>query len=355
MGTGSGGRKRSRREREKALAAGVIDDAVAKEGQIRALGTAVNADVPDSSLFVEDRAGVKGKDALRQTAGGRLSKKALRKIPRHRRSEHALALDPEKQSGRVSVPGRKAQRDIAGVDLAILNKRTFPKRRVLMESGTRELKVAEDVWGSKLAVEVQAAKSKVRKSVEARLHAPVRASVSVLAPDNGISINPLDESHQDALGMAVAAQYDRLDNAEWAKAAITPKPSVLLEPDIRVADDQSDEDGDGSDEISKDMLVFAGAPERKSRSERNRAARRRQAEAQQVRRRARVNQAKQIDNIEKLCAMADVEVRKLEGGEAAARRRRALELASLNRDPTRAAPRVRKFAGVRVPTENADI
>jgi Nop53 (60S ribosomal biogenesis) len=213
--------------------------------------------------------------------------------------------------------------------------------------------VAEDVWGSELAVEVQAAKSKVRKSVEARLHAPVRASVSILAPDNGISINPLDELHQDALGMAVAAQYDRLDNAEWAKAAITPKPSVLLEPDIHVADDQSDENGDGGEEVGGDMLVFAGAPERKSRSERNRAARRRQAEAQQVRRRARVNQAKQIDNIEELCAMADVEVRKLEGGEAAARRRRAQKLASLNRDPTRAAPRVRKLAGVRVPTENA--
>jgi Nop53 (60S ribosomal biogenesis) len=361
MGTGSGGRKRSRREREKLLAEGLVDNAVAKEAQIRALGTAINPNVPDSALFVEDRAGVNLKDALKPTTS--LSKRALRKIPKHRRSEHALAANEENKAARIACPGRKAQRGVAGVDLAILKKRSFPCLADKARLAAMIPRGEEDVWETELAGQVHASKSKIQKSMEARLHAPVRATVSILTPDNGISVNPHNNAHQDALGVAVASQIDLMDRAKWEKDAIMASPAVLLEPDIYVADDISEDDDDGSDGDRSGGNTFTdrsrasfqrfagGAPERKTRSERNRASRRRQAEALHIRKLARVRQAHQVDKIDELCALAEVEVRKLEGVDAAERRQKAENALLLDPSAAHAMPRVKKLAGVRVPTE----
>jgi Nop53 (60S ribosomal biogenesis) len=360
MGHGGGGRKRARQAREVALVAGAADSRAKAAAERRALGTEVSVAAPSAALFVEDRARLTKADIRRQEHA--VSKKSTKRAvaPRARKSERG-ANAPGAAALPLQTPGRKAKR--LGVDAMIVKKRSFVsaavKNSALQAAAHKErVPVEEDVWTSKLAEQVAAAKSKERERVETIFNAPVREKVHVLAPDNGISINPLHEAHQDALGEAVAAVIAKRDVAEWEANQLKFDPAVLLEDDIHVADDM-DDDGDdtvfdGEEDAARIAAVAANAAvqERKTRRDKNRASRRRTAEALRVRKLIHARISDQIANFDQVSAVAEVASRRLAGEMAAARKeelQKILAADGVEANQARALHRV--LGGEKVPTE----
>lgn len=351
MGTGGGGRKRARVARDVALAP--------------PRGEAGRG----APLFVVDRtratkeaiAGQNAKDA-------RAEKRRMRRgIVKVRKSEYAATAegDDGKRERAGAVAGKKKKKfAVAGVDMELLEKRTFvgkderERRKIEAEEKKR---IAEDVWESGLVDEMDAAKSKERKNVEGKLNRPVQGTAALLRPDDGESVNPMLDAHQDALGEAVGMEIARVDKIKWEQKRLKFDPKVLLDKPLHVAEDFSDdEDEDAGHEAAADRMTDGDAEvvvrklgqERLTRRDKNRASRRRSHEAVRVRKATHAKIAEQIGDLEKLSAEADVELRKLQGENAKAKH--AIDEAAAmadGEDAVAARPTYKALGGVRVPTE----
>lgn len=350
MGTGGGGRKRARVARDTALAPPRGEDGSGRQ------------------LFVVDRtkatkeviAGQNAKDA-------RAEKRRMRRgIVKVRKSEYAAVAEGDggKRSQAGAIAGKKKKKfAVAGVDMELLENRKFvgPVERAQKNSEEAEkMKLSEDVWKSELAVEVDASKSKERKNIESQLVRPVRATAAVLRPDDGESVNPMLEAHQDALGEAVGTEIARVDKLKWEQRAIRFDPKILLEKPLHVANDDDDIDssdeaattGRANDDAETEVVIHKLGQPRRTRRDKNRANRRRTHEALRVRKATHAKIAEQIGDLEKLTAEADAEARKLQGAEA--EEAQAIEKAALEADGMDAAaarPTHKALGGVRVPTE----
>lgn len=356
MGTGGGGRKRARIARDTALAP--------PRGEARDGG----------QLFVVDRtkatkevlAGQNAKDA-------RAEKRRMRRgIVKVRKSEYAASTkgDDGKRDRAGAIAGKKKKKfDIAGVDMELLQNRKFVgpeerKRRNIDDA--KKLKLDEDVWESDLVANVGAAKSKVRKNVEVKLNRPVRDTAALLRPDDGESVNPMLEAHQDALGEAVGMEIARVDKIKWEEKALRFDPKILLDKPLHVAEDFSDDNDDIGDKTGNanagsgdhmtdseiEIVVSKLSQVRRTRRDKNRASRRRTHEALRVRKATHSKIAQQIVDLDRLAAEADVEARKLQGAQAEAAL--LIENAALVADGVDAAaarPMHKALGGVRVPTE----
>jgi hypothetical protein len=261
------------------------------------------------------------------------------------------------------VAGKKKKKfAVAGVDMGLLEKRSFVRRaeRVRRQVEEREKKAAGvgDVWESGLVEEVEAGKSKVRRAVEQKLNVAVRGSAAVLRPDDGESVNPLFEAHQDALGEAVAVEVAKQDQARWEADQLSFDPKVLLDRELHVAEDFSEDDkgeeaGDGAMTDAADVVVSRlGGQERRTRRDKNRASRRRTFEAQRVRKATHAHIAEQIADLEALDAAAAAEATRLAGSAAAAAKAAAAAAVVADGvDEAEARPLHAALGGVRVPTE----
>lgn len=350
MGSGNGGRKQRRKQREREIADAIVDRRVTKSAQERTLGTAVDSQVPDSSLFVLDRTKLSRKQIV---AEERLTNAILRKqrrgAPKVRRSERsAVAGGGSVPMTAVSCPGKKAKRGVASVDMNIIQRRDFPMKGVEKTIKKRAGPAKMDLWEARDGTE---SKSKTRKAVEVKMNLAVKTSTQVLVPGDGMSINPTLEAHQDALGEAVAEDVARKDRERWISESLRFDPAVLREPDIQVADDQSDSDSNGGEEEGRSADPVARVfPERKTRRERNKDSRRRQAEAVRARKLARVQQLMQIDHLEQIQEEAALEARRLEGVDAAERKKANEEARKLDAN-LEAAPVHAALGGCAVPSE----
>lgn len=351
MGTGGGGRKRARIARDTALA------------------PPRGGDGGGGQLFVVDRtkatkevlAGQNAKDA-------RAEKRRMRRgIVKIRKSEYAAVAEGDggKRSQAGAIAGKKKKKfAFAGVDLGLLENRKFVgpaerARKNILEA--EKMKVSRDVWSGELAVEVDASKSKERKNIECQFVRPVRATAALLRPDDGESVNPMLEAHQDALGEAVGMEISRVDKLKWEQRAIRFDPKILLEKPLHVASD--DDDVDSSEEATvpeanrvtdaeTEVIVHKLDRPRRTRRDKNRANRRRTQEALRVRKATHAKISEQIDQLDKLSAEADAEALKLQGADAKAAQ--AVEQAALaadGKDAAAARPTHKALGGVRVPTE----
>lgn len=351
MGTGGGGRKRARIARDTALAPPRGDDRSGRE------------------LFVVDRtkatkeflAGQNAKDA-------RAEKRRMRRgIVKVRKSEYAAVAEGDggKRCQAGAIAGKKKKKfAVAGVDMELLENRKFvgPVERAQKNVQEAEkMKLNEDVWKSELATEVDASKSKERKNIESQFIRPVRATPAVLRPDDGESVNPMLDAHQDALGEAVGMEIARVDKLKREQRALRFDPKILLEKPLHVAND--DDDIDSSDEAATttaddvadgetEVVVHKLGKPRRTRRDKNRANRRRTHEALRIRRATHAKIAEQIGDLENLRAEVDVEARKLQGAQAMAAQ--AIEKAAVvadGEDAAAARPIHKALGGVRVPSE----
>lgn len=358
----SAGTKRKRKERENRIAAAVEEGRAKAAAERRALGTVVTPDVPDKSLFVEDRSG-KSKDDLQQefyqqaAEQRRAAKRARRNAPKVRKSESAIV---RAEMGSISVPKHK-KKTHATVDLEILAKRKFDKPRGHVGNVSeviRQSKVftngEEDVWASETAKSVSEEIGLNRRRLTQKMNKRHRQAQPVIHPAGGLSMNPTYADHQDKLGEELARIVDHDDYNAFIEEKLKFDPALLKESTEGEIGDtgMKGDDSDAPDDDSDDEPPFAKAAtgERKTQSQRNKEARKREMVANLAKKRAETKLEEDLDNIEVVAEEARQAAEKLSGEEKIRRRR---EITPLPRPVDR--PIHKKLSGQKVQNENANV
>lgn len=355
--------KRRRRDKANAAASAVEDGMVARAAEVRALGTEVAATVPDAALFQEDRRGTsKGEmsEVLRAQLAEqvRAAKRAKRSAPRARKSEMALVGNRSVKAVYGSNSGKKKRNGVAEVDMRILASKSFDKpvgHVGNVSEATRAGRVhadgKEDVWVSDLGRTMQAEKGVNRRRIEEKMNTSQREAISVIHPTHGLSVNPRFGDHQDKLGEALAGIVQKDDEHQWAKDKMAYDPALLNEStEGHVGDTGMREGSDVEENAMEDETlakdVFKGVPARKSRGDRNRAARRRASDGNRLRKLALQKLLDDMSNIDTIAADAVVAADKLNG----VTKLRELELNPPPK-PTASMPVIGQIANERVQTE----
>ncbi|PXF45238.1 hypothetical protein BWQ96_05004 [Gracilariopsis chorda] len=372
---GKTGTKRKRRERENRVAGEVEDGKRAVAIEKKLLGTAVNEYAADHVLFTIDRKG-KSKDALAQKFHGqalqqrRAAKRARRHAPKERKSEAAIKT-AETSTDNVLFKGRKNKANIPSVEQRILAKRSFDKPEGHVGNRSAVVRVTlqnkgkkDDLWnttddkqeqdGSDLLSEKQGIANR-RRRLEGAIHAVHRSAPHIVHPDSGLSINPTHSDHQDVLGEALAEIVRKDDDRRWNEKKMSYDPAILEEStegilaDIGMkVDNQSEQSEDESeDEV---LVMHQGAPDRKTRAQRNKEARKRVMACNIAKKKAAAKQDKDFENIEEIRRKAETEADKING---IAKERMLAKKPS--QDHGMDAPVLTKVAGVKVRVEKANI
>lgn len=354
MGKKAVAKNRRRRARENATVDAVLDGAALAAANERAIGVVVNEKAPDAAIFTIDRAGVSKEDFDQDM---RLKTKAAlreRRLARPFGVDTALENKSRKPAVAINVPGRKKRRKVAAVELGLLEKRNF-KRTSAKSTKRKGPGLNQDIWATPLAVEVSKSKSVMRKRIEEKYNARFRAATRVLMPGDGLSVNPAFEAHQDALGEAVADLMDKQFEVELIKKKIgvDKEARVAFAEEERRAADAMEEDGkneedskDGEENGEEEKDVTKAMPERKSRTDRNRERRRRESDANRVRKIARYRMREDMENLEKIAEEAIREADKINGDT----KKRELEM-NPPVAPGKDAPLMKEVAKEKVRTE----
>eukprot|EP00177_Eucheuma_denticulatum_P003085 GFKZ01005565.1.p1 GENE.GFKZ01005565.1~~GFKZ01005565.1.p1 ORF type:complete len:443 (+),score=100.30 GFKZ01005565.1:100-1428(+) len=344
--------KRKRRDRRNRAAEAVEDARVKAAAERDVLGISITPSAPDSALFTIDRKGL-SKTEVRQelyqqaAEQRRAAKRARRSQPKERKSERVgMEID-----GRVTKVGRKKR---GGVDLEILKKRNFDKpvghvgNRSEGMRKEREYKDGrEDVWMGEMSRVVEGEIGKNRRKIVHKMNEKQRAAVSVLTPKGGLSINPTHEDHQDKLGEALAKIVTKDDVDQWDDDMMRYDPKLLEESrEGEVADtgmkvDVNDSDLD--DQADQEVPIVNVVPERKTRAQRNKEARKREMASNIAKKRRLGKQAKDFENILLVAEEAKRQAEKL-SGEKKIRRREA----NKHRPRKLTGPVLKKIAGQQV-------
>lgn len=306
MGKKAVGKNRRRHARENATVAAVLDGVAQAGAEERAIGVAVNAKAPDAALFTVDRGGL-NKEELTQELRAKTKASLKEKRLSNLRSEAGLDNKSRKGAVPITVPGRKKRKQVGSVDLGLLEKRTFKRntKKPAQRNGFNH-----DVWDTSLATEMSKSKSENRKRIESKCNAKFRSAVSLLKPDDGMSVNPAFVAHQDALGEAVAGLMDKKFSEQLVRKQLAYDKNVIRELERRETMDVGEEDV--ASEVETE-LVRKLMPERKSRFERNRERRRREADNNKRRKIERTRMRYDLDNLEKIAQEAIREADKLNG------------------------------------------
>lgn len=356
--------------------AGQVEDgkrAVANEKKL--LGTAITKDTADHSLFTIDRQG-KSKDSLSKQFNGqalqqrRAAKRARRYAPKERKSEAAIrAVDTSTSNALITEKKRKEK--VPCVDQRILAKRKFDKpeghignRSAVVRAMLQNKGKKDDLWETKAGTHEQddqgflsenKAVANKRRKVEEAVHAVHRSAPRIVHPDSGLSINPTHSDHQDVLGEVLAEIVRKDDDERWHEKKMSYDPALLEEStegviaDIGMkVDNQSEHSEDESDD--EVLLKHQGAPERKTRAQRNKEARKRVMAANIAKKKAALKQNEDFENIDEIKRTVETEADKING---IAKERRLAE--TPKQDLGRNAPVLTKVAGVKVRGEKAGI
>lgn len=356
----SAGTKRKRRERGNRVAAAVEDGRAKSAAEQRRLGTVVTSEVPNESLFVEDRKG-KTKEALEKefleqaAEQRRAAKRARRAGPKPRKSEAAISRAEETNR---SAPGKK-KKGFATVDMEILAKRKFDKPRGHvgnMSEVVRQKKIyndgKEDVWMGKTAEIVAKEIGLNRRRIAEKMNTAHRTAPSVIHPSDGLSVNPTHADHQDKLGEALAKIVERDDEQTWAEEKMKFDPKILNEPrEGEVADTGMNMDiqsDDSSDETEQPRFVKGVTGERKTRTQKHKEARKRAMASNIAKKKAKARRQLDLENIEKVSQEAQAASDKLSGMEKLRRLQENPPLPKKSDDPI-----FTKLAGQKVRNETA--
>lgn len=356
MGKGGTAKRRRRQQKENVTSEAVLDGVAQAAAEERVLGIKVDGSVPNSALFVEDRSGVDKAsvkaEIAQQEKQQRLERKRERRAaPAVRRSEAALANTSRVKPIQARVPGKKKMR-VAGVDLALIEKKNFKRR----SKRAKDVIFGRDVWNSDLAEDVKAQKGVVRKRVETKVNAAVRAAKTVLHPADGLSVNPTFEGHQDMLGEAVAAAIEKKDENEWQVRNARVNPQLLAQKQAaqeredveKLQEERMRETDEEEEEVANDeeAILKRTAPERKTRTQRNREKRKKASDFHRSQKIAKRRMHEDFKNLEKIAQEAILEADKL-NGEA---KKRALAQNPPPK-PDEGAPLLKEIAKEKVETE----
>eukprot|EP00178_Gracilaria_changii_P025445 TRINITY_DN78382_c0_g1_i1.p1 TRINITY_DN78382_c0_g1~~TRINITY_DN78382_c0_g1_i1.p1 ORF type:complete len:495 (-),score=104.26 TRINITY_DN78382_c0_g1_i1:1217-2599(-) len=367
------GTKRKRKQRESRTAAEVEHAKRIAATEQKLLGTRVTKETASESIFKIDRKG-ESKEALNEQFRGqalvqrRATKRARREAPRPRKSESGVRM-PEAEAKDITFVGRKKKVGVGLVEKQILARRKFDKpeghignrsavvREMLQKKGEKE-----DVWESSDGVDAQEVESDVfekkgiavrRRRLEEKMHSQHRSAARIIQPDSGMSVNPTHCDHQDMLGEALASIVQKDDEKRWDEKKMSYDPALLLEStEGEVADtgmkiDNNSSDSELESEAGNDEVFMSqGAPERKTRAQRNKESRKRVMAANIARKRADAKQARDFENLAQLTQQAQEEADKVNG---VVKQRRLQDNAALPAEVD--APVLHRIGGERVRSE----
>lgn len=247
------GKKRNRRalQREKEIAE-KVHEALIEKNELDF------EDAADDALFVMDKAGSK--------AGKRIAEKLRRE-----REEGRIARLSSGEAVRIERILSKAEAAPAAA------RKAAPKAP------------AYDIWGG---AEAGAPSRRRRAGASAAKKAKKKATPpAVILPASGQSVNPSFTAHQDALGAAVAAEIEHIEEAEAAAAPFGGQGTMegTVDPEMEGSDSESDYDSDDSTEeasvLPKTRKMRRGKLTRAQRNRQKEAkARRTAAEEERARR-----------------------------------------------------------------------
>lgn len=360
--------KRKRRERENRVAAAIEEARSQASAEQKALGTTVTKDASNTSLFVEDRRAIskdkiRDKFRLESAAQRRASKRARRAAPTQRRSEAASTLA---STGAVTSaappPPRKNKARIPSTDAQILARRTFDKpeghvgnKSVARREAKRYGNGRENVWESETAAAVKMEITDDRRHMVQKMNGRLRRAPAILMPDSGMSVNPTYEQHQNKLGEALAKVVAEEDEERYIDKKLSFDPALLQESrDGEVGDTgmkvDSEHPSDDEDDGDKDDMNAASCvvPERKTRAQRNKEARKREMAVNITRKRAEEKRQNELQNLKEVTKAAEKEADKLNG---TTKLRRRAERVPIPLPVGR--PVMKRVAGMRVRKETA--
>lgn len=325
----SAGTKRKRRAKENRIAEAVEDGRHKTAAERKALGTKITRDVPDSSIFFEDRKST-SKAALREqfqhqaVEQRRASKKARRNAPKVRRSE-AATLTANNTPKQGTLPGKKKKKGLATVDMEILSKRNFDKPEghvgnisSVIRQGKSFTDGNEDVWMSETSKKVSKEIGSKRLHLTEKMNSAHRKAPSIIHPGVGLSVNPTHADHQDKLGEELAKIVQKDDAKAWDKKMMSFDPALLLEsPDGEIADtgmkcDDNSNDY-GEDDTEEPQAFHRAVSERKTRSMRHKEARKREMASNIAKKRTQARRVKDYENIQLVKIAAQEEADKING------------------------------------------
>lgn len=364
------GTKRKRKARENFIANQVDEGKRRTDTEKKILGTVIDKHAPDNSVFKIDRTG-KSKEAIAHKVLGqaieqrRAAKRARRQSPRDRKSEAAI-----KVSATVDhFMGKKNRKDIAPVEKEILAKRSFDKpeghlgnrsatvRQMLKNKGKKD-----DLWDTSAESNMEDVPSAVaekkgvsvqRRRLVEKVHTQHRNAPRIVHIDSGLSVNPTYHDHQDKLGQALAELVRKDDERKWDEKKMSYDPALLLESrEGEIADTGMKGDVDSTSSAGEDEeqmeVIYKNAPDRKTRSQRNKEARKRVMAANIAKKKVDAQQATDFKNIGSITQQAESEADKLSGLE---KERRLAENPPLL--PAEDAPVLKRIAGEKVRNEMA--
>lgn len=298
MGKKRVGKNRRRHAREDAIATAILDAKAAAGEQERALGMVVDT-APNEALFTIDRA--------------RIDKKAMEQDMRAKQKEASKAKSsvvfrgetPAENTTKVkpvvaNIPGQKKAPPHGTLEKRLLERKTFKKRK----QPARTAMFTRDLWTE------SAPKSEGRQRVEKACNKAVRAAKVVLTPNDGDSVNPAFEAHQDALGEAVAGILQKTAEKEEARRQMAVDFSKLPAEKDDEGDVTMDADAEEKEDEEQE-LVKKTRPERKSRVERNRERRRKHEVSNRERKIAKKRHNEDYKRIDQIAQIAAEEADKL--------------------------------------------
>lgn len=326
----SAGTKRKRKERGNRVAAAIEDGRIRGARERKTLGKVISASVPDTELFVEDRRG-KNKAEVQQellahaAEDRRAAKRSRRAAPKVRKSEGALgkSVPIATTSG---LAGRKKKKGLGSVEVEILAKRKFDKPRGHVGNRSEVIRQQklhkdgmEDVWNGEMSRKVADEISQNRRRLEGKMNVIHRSAPSVIHPAQGMSINPTHGDHQDKLGEALADIVRKDDDDEWTAAKMKFDPALLAESTegevlgtgMRVISDAPDDSESSDDEDS----IIRTVPQRKTRSQRHKEARKRVMTSNIAKKKASARRVAELQNVDEIAQEAKKLADKLSGEE----------------------------------------
>ncbi len=307
MGKKRGNKKRL--ARAQATAEAVLDGVAQAESEKRAFGVAVDEKASDAALFTVDRSG-QSKDAFTQERRKKDIDAAKERKKQGFRSEQGALNTTRIAPVVANIPGQKKAPPTGTLEKRLLEQRKFKrpsKRKPVKAPGFRH-----DLWRTNLATEVAASKSKERKLIEEKCNTDVKKAKALLTPMDGLSVNPVFEAHQDALGEAVADLMDKQFDKQLTKKMMAYDFNKLPAEKDDEGDDIMGDNDEGEEKVE---TVFApkAKPERKTRVERNKEKRLRKEMKNKRRNIQKRRWAEDYDNLEKIAEEAVREADKLNG------------------------------------------
>lgn len=353
--------KRRRRERGNRVAAAIEDARMEISAEQKTLGTAVTPDVPDAKLFTLDRKGSSKTDVQqelnRQAAEQRrVSKRSRRENPKMRRSEAALM---RVDAGITKTKAERKKKEVGNVDMEILAKKKFDKPRGHVGNISERIRLAkihkdgkEDVWVGEMSRLVAQEVGLNRKRLTDKMNAAQRKAAAVIHPAPGLSINPIHEDHQDKLGEALAKIVKKDDEDTWDREKMKYDPALLEESKEGEVGDtgmkvDTDNDNDQESEDEEEVITQKVIPERKTRAQRNKEARKREMASNIAKKRTHARRAKEFERIELIAEEAKRLAEKLSGEKKLRKLRQKPALQKRVDQPV-----VRKIAGQKVRNES---